>query len=78
MQRYRLTDCKRSAAGWDTAYFEAIVGPSFDRHARIVRVELLRAIRTRHITTAEAEARFLDEVWTRVAREAGLEYRWEA
>ena len=73
--RYVLT---RPGPGWDTAYFEMTVGPRFDHHARIVRVELLRAVRTRRITPAEAETRFLDEVWTGVARELGLEYRREA
>jgi hypothetical protein len=72
--RYQLV---RPPDGWNANYFELTVGPRFDHHARIVRVELLRAIRGRSLTPAEAETRFLHEVWTRVARELGLEYRQE-
>ncbi len=68
---------KRPASGWDTQYWQQVIYPVFRQHDLQVGLDFWQAIGNGAMTRAQAEAQHYHEVWTRVARDLGLDYRRE-
>ena len=66
-----------SPTGWSRSYWEATLGPLCARHVIIVRHDLSQAVSRRQMTPEAASTRHWHEIWTRVARDAGLVYGQE-
>lgn len=60
--------------GWDEAYWENSVAPSYARHDDVVSHEFVAAIEAGHLSAEEAESRFFHEVCLRLSLELGLDY----
>ena len=65
------------SAGWSRSYWEGVLGPLCARHVITVRHDLLQAVSRRQMTPETASTRHWHEIWTRVARDAGLVYGQE-
>ncbi|HEX4950539.1 MAG TPA: hypothetical protein VFZ34_27985 [Blastocatellia bacterium] len=63
--------------GWDAAYWEQVIQPSYQRVIFEVRRELWAKVQARQILQARAEVQFRYLTWLRVAAELGLEYSQE-
>ena len=64
-------------AGWSRSYWDDVLGPLCARHVITVKHDLLQAVSRRQMTPEATSARHWHEIWTRVARDAGLVYGQE-
>jgi hypothetical protein len=69
--RYYLN---RPNNGWSREYWEKIIRPLAERYHNEVYQKFITAIRRGQITPEEANRRHWHEVWSRVAKETGLDY----
>ena len=69
--RYRLV---RPAEGWSHEYWIKTIKPLMDKHDKKVFQEFTALIRSGKITPEEGNLKHWHEVWSRVAKEAGLNY----
>ncbi len=69
--RYYL---KRPSTGWSREYWSNTLKPLVEKHDKNVYKETVEQIRKGKITVDKANLRHWHEVWSRVAKEAGLDY----
>lgn len=72
--RYRMGP---PPGGWNEQYWITTLEPCYNRHSATVRLEFQRAVWNGTIPVENAEALHYHEVWKRVAKELGLDYRVE-
>jgi hypothetical protein len=69
---------RRPDRGWDFQMFRQQLEPAYRRFEEQVLRELLLAINDGRMTEGEAQVSHRHEVWIRVGRELGLQYRRES
>lgn len=69
---------RRPESGWSRDYWDNTILPSANRHNNEVRTEFTQKIRSGEMTIEKANKLHWHEVWTRVARELGLDYSKES
>lgn len=69
---------RRPVEGWSLDYWENTIQPAVDRHNNEIRAEFTQKIRSGEMTVDKANKLHWHEVWTRVARELGLDYTKES
>ncbi len=74
--RYRFI-LRRPGRGWDQKYFDRVIKPCYLTHKDAIVREFMGNIEKGTMSTPRAEADTAHEIWTRVSRELGLDYRRE-
>lgn len=59
---------------WNAWFHATRVNPSFKKHQQQVAVEYMTLINWNRMTLPQAEAKFQHEIWTRVAKDTGIQY----
>lgn len=69
--RYSL---RPSVTGWDEGYFDATLRPYFEQVRIAVRREFIAQVQARKVLASVAGIELLHTVWSRLARQLGLQY----
>lgn len=75
----RVSRLVRPEAGrqWSADYFDGVVQMAYRRHRRALQIEWSDDVRAGTRSEAEFHQQFFHELWVRIARELGLDYRSE-
>ncbi|MFZ3171958.1 MAG: hypothetical protein WA118_08265 [Carboxydocellales bacterium] len=68
----------RPPQGWSRDDWDNTIKPAVDKYDFLVKQKFTKAIRDGELSIPDAEMRHWHEVWTRVSRELGLDYKRES